>query len=590
MFIRALAIVWALFLAFVFGPPSAHAQPTHGTVVLAVRTNAADDASIRAAKAIEASLARRGVGLVSMHEARDRFVSRSRAPLGPGEGDIDVLAREARSALEHVAFGRTQAAQRAVKEVLARAERSLESLNRETDTARQVLDACLALVRSALQTNDRRAALDQAASCRRLVPDVAPNHSLHPASVIGVLAEADDQLRRMRTGHLQVFSAPENACAVYLNGRHLGSTPFTLERAVTGSYRVQVECGEERGRVHLIELGDEPTELRVDTQLDRAIISEPRLVLTYATRSQLEKLLVDHAAQIGRATRAENVVVVHAEGSALAVSRVSVPQARLLGRVQASSYNKAELEKLLDAVLEGRIDAAPALAAVDEPALASASPATAQETATQTVPPAHERDADSPTSLPPAPRDASEERAPWKLWTGGALAVAAAGALAAGIFFEQRVQSLDDDLGGLPAGDPAISSVTKDYNDAKGLRWIGVGGVLSVGTVALLAKSRPAVPWWSYVITGAGVALAGVGIYELATTHQCTLTAAEGFCIEARNSEGRGILMLTASTPLLATLPTHFLLREKSPERATIGIFPGRHGARAVLSFAIRGL
>ena len=56
---------------------------------------------------------------------------------------------------------------------MARAERTLESLNRETARARQLLDACLSLVRSALHENHRDQALEQAMACRRLVPDLA---------------------------------------------------------------------------------------------------------------------------------------------------------------------------------------------------------------------------------------------------------------------------------------------------------------------------------------------------------------------------------------------------------------------------------
>ncbi len=63
---------------------------------------------------------------------------RSRTSLTASDSDLDVLAKQAREALQHVAFGRTAAAEKSVREVILRAERTLESLNRETARARQI--------------------------------------------------------------------------------------------------------------------------------------------------------------------------------------------------------------------------------------------------------------------------------------------------------------------------------------------------------------------------------------------------------------------------------------------------------------------
>src|SRR5690349_4310022 len=264
----ALKLSWwilglALGLGWLAAPAPVAAQPMGKTIVVPFGIPDAQGA-LAASDTLEGELSRRRTSVISQHEARDRFTVRSRTPLTASDSDLDILAKQAREALQHVAFGRTAAAEKSVREVIVRAERTLESLNRETARARQILDACLSLVRGALHDGHREEALEHAMRCRRLVPDLAPSEAAHPANVVGVLAEADDLLRRMRTGKLSVSSQPDAACSVYLNGRHLGTTPFVLDRAAPGEYRVQVECAAGKpGRVHTVQLGDEPVSLAV---------------------------------------------------------------------------------------------------------------------------------------------------------------------------------------------------------------------------------------------------------------------------------------------------------------------------------------
>lgn len=263
----ATGILICLVLSIASSTP---AQPFGRTVVATFATSE-ESSALEVAAEIEAQLLARRVPVISMHDARDRFSATSREPQDPTRSDLDALAKEAKQAVEHVAFGRAAAAEKGVREIMGLAERSLETLNRETQHARQLLDACLALVRSSLHEGRRQDAVEQAMSCRRLVPDLLPSSSAHPAIVVGVLAEADDELRRMRIGSITVQHAPPRSCAVYFNGRQLGMTPFALDRAAVGSYRVQVECGDKRaGRVHVVQLGDQPVQLEVDTAFDEA--------------------------------------------------------------------------------------------------------------------------------------------------------------------------------------------------------------------------------------------------------------------------------------------------------------------------------
>jgi len=573
---------------------SAHAQTLRGTVIIPEASGTSLDASAeQTVDRIEAALKERPVGIISLHEARDRFVAWSRPPTGAEEGDVDVLAREARAALEHVAFGRTQAAQKSVKEVLSRAERALESLNRETATARQVLDACLALVRAELHRDDRAAALVQAASCRRLVPDVAPNQSLHPANVIGALAEADDQMRRLRTGRLHVISKPGASCAVYVNGRHLGTTPFTLERAVAGQYRVQVECSAERGRVHMVTLGDTPVELAVDSQLDHAIRSEPRLHFAYGAGRVNESLAQLHAMEVGRLIGAEQVVQVRSAGDFWVLSRLTVSGGRLVGRSRVTKrepLDRQELEKALDELWQGRIDNTGQAALV----AGSEGVPTTEERASDTVvegtaPTSETSDESSDTS--PTPSSEAGDAPRWmslKHGLGLGVAAIAAASWATGLVFEAERVRKDDELTSLSVTDPRVPGLQKEYDRASEMRWIGVGGALGVVAAPLLVKPREMVPWWGYAISAAGAGVVAVGVVELLRSDTCELTGEGGFCIQARNSAGRGALMVAGGLPLVSVLPAQLVLR-RFAQAPALSARIDRHAVALALTFVPGG-
>ncbi len=329
------------------------AQPLGRTTVSTFSISGAPIALDWAAE-LEAELIGRRVPVISMHDARDRFTTRSRAPQNPTSSDLDALAKEARKAVEHVAFGRSAAAEQSVRDIVVLAERSLESLNRETQNARRLLDACLALVRSSLHDGHRAQAIEQAMGCRRLVPDLAPNQSSQPANVIGVLAEADDELRRMRIGSLKVEHVPPRACSVYLNGRHLGMTPFALDQAAVGAYRVQVECEQNAGRVHVVHLGDQPVELRVDSELDRAVITEPRLGFRYGQAEDVRRFLLRHAVALGGDIQADDLVLIHRPAAdVLEVVRVNVKHRQIVAAFRGPA-GVPSLSSALDTVTQGR--------------------------------------------------------------------------------------------------------------------------------------------------------------------------------------------------------------------------------------------
>ncbi|HEX6241858.1 MAG TPA: PEGA domain-containing protein, partial [Polyangiales bacterium] len=506
--------------------------------------------------------------VISQHEARDRFTVRSRTPLTATDSDLDILAKQAREALQHVAFGRTAAAEKSVREVIVRAERTLESLNRETARARQILDACLSLVRGALHDGKREEALEHAMRCRRLVPDLAPSEAAHPANVVGVLAEADDLLRRMRTGKLSVSSLPDTACSVYLNGRHLGTTPFVLDRAAPGEYRVQVECASGKaGRVHTVQLGDEPVTLAVDTAFDRAVFSDPRLWLGYETERAARARAVEHAIAIGREVRAEDVVLLRIQGSLAELTRVRVQQGRVAGRAQASwsgsGFERTSLVKALAALAEGRIDTEPL--GVLEPEPVSAPAPNAQDSSESVAPPS----TPAAASAAAASTTPAQGVLPWRKRTGYALTGLSVALFATGLGLELWSQSLQDDLVQANSGDAPPTGLQDRYDRASAASWLGVASG-PVGFLAVLAWTAPQsqVPWWSWTLGALGLGVAGVGIYQVAVSDDCALYGESATdCLREKQTTTRGVLLLSAAIPLIS-VPIVHLVRRSGEERA----------------------
>jgi hypothetical protein len=555
----------------------AEAQPMGKTAILPFGIPDGRDA-LAPSDALESELTRRRVRVISMHEARDRFIVRSRTPLVASESDLDVLAKEAREALQHVAFGRTSAAEKSVREVIQRAERALESLNRETVQARQILDACLSLVRNALHEGKREDAVEHAMRCRRLVPDLAPSDSSHPANVVGVLAEADDLLRRMHTGKLTVKSAPDTGCSVYLNGRHLGTTPFVLDRAASGEYRVQVECKAGRpGRVHSVQLGDEPVALSVDTAFDTAVYSDPRLFLSYETERAARRFLVEHAASVGREVRAEDIVLLRVQNDVAELIRVHVAQNRMVGRARVGlsggSFDRASLAKAIAALNEGRVESEPL--GTLEPELPAAPKAQAQAAPAQAEPAA--------AAAEPATQAAAESGYPkWRKRTGYAMIPLSIVFAGLGFGLDAWAQSLYVDTITSNTGDVPLPGAQQQYDRVAGATYLGVvSAPLGLAAVALLAETRSSVPWWSYTLGVLGLGVAGVGIYEVAISNQCVLSEqGTGRCLQSRESARLGVLLVAAAVPLIS-VPIFHLVR-KTPTETTPQVsalsFPGGVG------------
>jgi hypothetical protein len=377
----------------------------------------------------------------------------------------------------------------------------------------------------------------------------------------------------MRIGQLSVESAPETQCAVYINGRHLGTTPFELDRAAAGEYRVQVECSTARGRVHVVELGTEPTRLVVDTQLDTAIRSEPRLLLSYRDERSERAQIVTHGQLIAKTVAVDDAVMVGLSGTRVQMLRVSASQGRVIARGEADwsaggRFDPTALDEAITALMEGRMAAdepAPMMAVVAvgvESAGTGASTSTGADTGTGADTSTSSTGASTSTEAGTSTGAGAGAQRTFRMRMGAlALSVAGAGLLTAGFVYEGKRDEASADLAALDGSDPTFADKQAEFDRAKALRWLGVGGgVLLTAAVPLVRVDvSRGVPWWSYVIGAGGLGLWGYGIYEMVRSNDCTLAFEDGSCVARRNTDVKGALVVSAGTPLVAFPITHAL-------------------------------
>lgn len=215
-------------------------------------------------------LASRGqvvVDAASMQEAvEERFGHLPRPQEFLGKSTVE-LAADADLVETDVARSLFDGAIDRAERALARSELDLEITNRSIEHARAYRRVCLGLVRAMIATERWSAAREKAKTCRAASLDLKTDRRSAPPAVTRLLRE----IRKDDSTSVSIAS-DQAGCSVFVNGRRLGRTPLSVVVPSGPSYRVQVECGPMFGRVHVIgPTGDEPGQVRVDTQLESAL-------------------------------------------------------------------------------------------------------------------------------------------------------------------------------------------------------------------------------------------------------------------------------------------------------------------------------
>ena len=555
-----------------------------------------------AARALSEELREHGTRAHRVDDAKALFEQRgSTPPMTASAADIDELAKDAQRALYHVASGLPQRAKKDVERALERARRALESLNRETRAAQHLLDACLYLVRAHLQHGDRPEARSQALECRRLVPDIAPEPTVHPPDVIGVLAEAQAQLRNHEPAALRIESEP-TGCAAYVNGRNLGPTPRELSQLSPGEYRLQVECEPGvMGRVHRISLVSGRVTTKVDTRYDRAIETLFDLSLHYSSRDQEKKHAGRDGVETARIVGASDVVVTVVDStsnSARAVVRldryrvsdgVHLAQTTLNVDPGKGTIAGDQLERVRKELLEPGSAKPIARAPVTTPPLIAPPPPPAAAEAVEREP--------SPEPVVEVPREVpvvddyqepqSDSQGPDTLKiagyvVGGLGVVAHVGSWIAYLSLLDKQSAYTDALNANQNPSvPTSAELTalRDIDSAETAPVIlGItGAALSTTALPMWLPESDGIPWWGWAVGGAGVALAATGVVLHASASSCEIDIYRR-CTEPALATDLGPMLLFQAAPLIA-VPIVQGVRSVTEDRASVSVQLGEQGA-----------
>ncbi len=532
-------------------------------------------------------------------QARLLFEERgSSPPVMATSSDIDALARDASQALYHVAIGLSERARADVKRAMQRAERALESLNRESRSARHLLDACLFVVRAHLQSKQRDQAVQQALECRRMSPDITPRIDVHPPEVIGLLAEADAELLARQGGSLRVESLPPG-CAVYVNGRNLGTTPKELARLSPGEYRIQVECVDgEFGRVHRVTVGSERVVMRIDTRFEATVQTTAGLSLRYSSSTQAREHARYDAAEAARVVGVSHALVLWSEpgpgasgssllhsellrasdGALLGGARLAVDRQ---GRPVRADYQRAAGEiaagRFTDLTGETPVAFVPYRA---EGSRARGGAATAERTGSDSP----RRDPDLPDpALIEAERDTGEPATAMLVtgWSVGGLGLAGS---AVGWGLYAHLLGLQSDYARTVNRGEDYFEALRDIDTAEpGPRIaLGAGSVALAAALPLVLPDERGVPLWAWLTGGAGLAVAATGTALSVTEASCEIDGGAGRCTDPMLAAHLGQMLLLQSLPLLSVPVTYGvreLVRDQNgslslslgPRRAAIG-------------------
>lgn len=220
-----------------------------------------------------------------------------------------------------------------LRAVRLQANRSMEDIQRQVDTARSQLYAgsnerglesvqdaltdlervspqvkpwpltISALVLQAQMLKNLERTKESAEAFRRILR-VEPTFKLdpdsYPPSTIAALEQVRKEVQRAKKGLLQVVSTPSGA-QVFIDGREVGKTPFKGE-VMQGQYRVSLMAGEAVSFPHKVSVAREES-LQIDMSFEGAVALQPPLCVTG---------FIDDSAGISLASTvaAEQVVVV----------------------------------------------------------------------------------------------------------------------------------------------------------------------------------------------------------------------------------------------------------------------------------------
>jgi hypothetical protein len=317
------------------------------------------------------------------------------------------------------------------------------------------------------------------------------------------------------------------ACGVFLNGRRVGSAPFRWEHGVPGESRIEIECGGQRSRVHIVNLGERAVTLRISPDRDERVNDESILALWYGSEAELRHNLIADARAIGALIAAQQMVLANetADGDVLlvrfdlararAVAATLVPKSALRGDEAAAWDHAADTlqRERLDVALPPVFLAQAAAQDVVQAAPPTAGPGALAANASTDSPPSTSSEPSlvpdgapgaPSSSTPTGPAARAQQRQLWPWLLGGASVIAAG----TGLGLTLAALGKHDDYTHCTGSCEALKDKGERLQLSANIAF-GVGGALLVGALTTYfvtrGKSRDSASAFWLQPTGAGI-------------------------------------------------------------------------------------
>ncbi len=554
-----LLLVSALSVPMVSRP--ANAQGRAAVVVVGVTESSVAEAE---ADALRAALTEQGVSVVTPAELRDAYALTGTPPAQVSAAELAELRANRDEAVRALARGRAEVARERIAGTLDFLTEHIESLARTEEGATEALDHCLTVVRALERRRRRmRAAVTR---CRQLFPNAVVEGNAHPPEIRRAFARTIDTPR-----FAVIVRGERDGCRVRVNGRPMGETPATVELPA-GPHRAQVECDDQVGRVHLLEVDEEPVDYTARAPV-ASVRETPDVTLRYLRWDELDRRIAD-ASQLGAVTGVGSIYLVSEANGQVTVERIEetrlrssqsyAPQDEARVAAFASLDNPAATAgSNVSAVSEGTNSTGDVTAAADTTSGGALTEADVTATG-------------EPTIGPTRP-ERTARRIPSRGRTLGFIGLAlSAGAIGGAVGFFMRQGSLGDEYASTVPNSTDFLPRQRDFRNARvpvyALAGAGAGiGMLSV-MLALPRVSR--IPWWSWLVGGVGVGLAIAGGVFIGIADDCGNLAVDRVsCVARQDDVSLGAILMLSALPFL-TVPIQFLIQRRLPESTSLSIGP----------------
>ena len=479
-------------------------------------------------------------------DAAERFLQYHSKPSSELPTDVmDTLRKQIDQVTRDLAMGDLPSAVEGMEAIEGIQHQALAQLNRESEQARRLFTACVAMGVMLHESGKDDEALSRLQHCAASFPgfQLSPD-AFSPQAIKlyqSAVATIDPVILRVDNG------SPELPCTVRFNGLNVGTAPAEL-RVQRGWAGVQLECNDKPARMHVIMLSQPKQHLVIDPVLEYAVhVDGAALWLRYQDEATLARRAEEHGLAVTTALRVPRGLLARRKPEGDFRLALLDAESQRTSAETAWDGNEATLSDALARLLQGHTTPAPLVATTVEPPTS--------DFKTHTL-----------VGLPTA----------WA-WSWPIIGVAYGGSV--GLSLLMLSQRADDREYAtfLPTSQNPITFIRSElanlrsgYNrrGVMSLAFSSASNALAIAGSVLALPEDEGIPYWAYISGGVGVALAGTGAVLLAKNQSCGLT--DG-CTFSKNWDRDpllpALLMIHAVGPL--SVPLAYLIEK------AVGASPG---------------